>query len=456
MYLYVKKRGISMSVFLKNITVKGIKNIDQAVEVVFFKKDAETLSELREYNVKAIYGPNGSGKTALVHAFDLLVDLFSDSGYLYHESTLKLLTELMNKVCNRIEIAVEFFYSDNNKSNMDKYIIHIENSLNGFVVAYEKYSSREINSTKESIIFESKNGELTACLFNKNVQNDLLNLIYKRTIGDVLLDNIIRFTSQEGTTKEKSEEYSKAFVMMYPFYDLFTKMNIILDSKDNHMPAISRTIPSLVNSGIKDNHSIDLTPVTVPFGYSNKEMTESQLKAFRSRTKKVEKFIRLFKPEIVSIDIDQRMISQSKDETTYLVNQSINYGKYKIDLEFESVGIKKLMDLYNGIDRVIHGQILIVDELDSHINDIYLVDIVQYISDYAKGQLIFTTHNISPMDVLKTKKLSIDFMSSSAILTSWKQVGNYSPQRLYQKGMISGLPFNLDTEDFLEVFSHED
>jgi AAA15 family ATPase/GTPase len=114
------------------------------------------------------------------------------------------------------------------------------------------------------------------------------------------------------------------------------------------------------------------------------------------------------------------------------------------------------MNLYNSIKFLSDGGILIIDELDSHINDIYLVKLVEYVSKYANGQLIFTTHNVSPMETLKSKKYSIDFMSMSGKVISWTQIGNYSPSKLYRKGMINGLPFNLDSEDLLGVFTDDE
>ena len=64
-------------------------------------------------------------------------------------------------------------------------------------------------------------------------------------------------------------------------------------------------------------------------------------------------------------------------------------------------------------------EIVIIDELDSHINDIYLIKLVEYVSEYLDGQLIFTTHNVSPMEVLKSKKYGIDFMTQDGRVVSW-------------------------------------
>jgi hypothetical protein len=43
----------------------------------------------------------------------------------------------------------------------------------------------------------------------------------------------------------------------------------------------------------------------------------------------------------------------------------------------------------------------------------------------------------------------------SGKLTSWTQIGNYSPAKLYKKGMVQGLPFNVEAEAFLGVFGDE-
>lgn len=145
-----------------------------------------------------------------------------------------------------------------------------------------------------------------------------------------------------------------------------------------------------------------------------------------------------------------------KNGKVYSVNESIVYSDYEIDIELESVGIKKLLNLFNNLKDLKKGALLIYDELDSHINDVYLIKLIEYISEFAKGQLIFTTHNASPMEFLKTKKHSIDFLSISGELTPWLQVGNYSPVNAYRRGMINKLPFNVSGKDFIKAFADGD
>lgn len=44
----------------------------------------------------------------------------------------------------------------------------------------------------------------------------------------------------------------------------------------------------------------------------------------------------------------------------------------------------------------------ILDEFDSNIHDVYLCALLEYLMEYGKGQLCFTTHNVGPMGCFKT------------------------------------------------------
>ena len=71
-----------------------------------------------------------------------------------------------------------------------------------------------------------------------------------------------------------------------------------------------------------------------------------------------------------------------------------------------------MMDLFYYLEDACMGMITFIDELDSNINDVYLDKIIEYFILYGKGQLCFTSHNLSPMSVLKKNKNAITFISS--------------------------------------------
>lgn len=105
---------------------------------------------------------------------------------------------------------------------------------------------------------------------------------------------------------------------------------------------------------------------------------------------------------------------------------------------------------------MVRGEIVFIDEFDSNLHDVYLCAILEYLMEHGKGQLCFTTHNVGPMDVLRRRKKSIDFLSENHKIYPWTANGNYSPAKLYRNGMIEGSPFNVDSIDFIGVFDSDE
>lgn len=52
-------------------------------------------------------------------------------------------------------------------------------------------------------------------------------------------------------------------------------------------------------------------------------------------------FIRIFKPDLKDIEIDRK-----EDGDKYVCELVMVYDEYKVNVEFESTGIKKLIKLY--------------------------------------------------------------------------------------------------------------
>ena len=70
------------NLYLVKYSVKGIKTIDEIVSLSFYKKIISNNPDTREYNVKGIYGMNGSGKSGIVTSVDIFRNLIMNAGYL--------------------------------------------------------------------------------------------------------------------------------------------------------------------------------------------------------------------------------------------------------------------------------------------------------------------------------------------------------------------------------------
>ena len=74
-----------IDIFLTNYKVKGIKSLDQTVSLSFYKKTITMPIRTQEYNIKGIYGMNGSGKSAIITSVDILRNLLIDENYLNNQ-----------------------------------------------------------------------------------------------------------------------------------------------------------------------------------------------------------------------------------------------------------------------------------------------------------------------------------------------------------------------------------
>ena len=80
----------------------------------------------------------------------------------------------------------------------------------------------------------------------------------------------------------------------------------------------------------------------------------------------------------------------------------------RIPLMYESAGIKKIISICSNLVECYNreGSCLVVDELDSGIYEYLLGEYLEAVQERARGQLIFTSHNLRPLEVLDRKYLA--------------------------------------------------
>ena len=91
-----------------------------------------------------------------------------------------------------------------------------------------------------------------------------------------------------------------------------------------------------------------------------------------------------------------------------------------------------------------------------NINTVYFGKLVSFFKNYGKGQLIFTTHNVEAMNVLKGQCRSILALGENNNMDVWVGKGNKSPIRDYMDGFFPNSPMNIEDFDFVNIFFGED
>lgn len=409
--------------YLCSISVSGIKNICNPVKIDFLNSKKY---EFDKNKIKGIFGKNGAGKTAIIKSVEILKKIVLNPNFLSSRENILMLNKLINFESNEFNIEVEFV----KKSNIKKKYTHslkllkIDNEIK-IIEEHLKVSSR--NSCKEINIVDGEI-KLNTIENNESIKNKTINLLDKNSIISLYFKIF-----QE--IKEK-----KIFIDFIMFY-----FNILVFSHDsdnyakfiNTYEKFEEYRKFVLNANYKDFEDYELE---IP-------KDEESLSNIYEIVKKKVRFLNYFVSDLKNIEI-----MKDEDISSYKLNFLFVYENYKVDLKFESMGIKNLFNIYDYILSAYSGRIVLIDEIDLSIHDIYLNKLIEFLGEMGEGQFIFTAHNTSLLDTLKKFKKSIFFINESQEVINWVKRGNSSPRTQYKDGCIKDLPFNIDYFDFLPYF----
>ena len=113
----------------------------------------------------------------------------------------------------------------------------------------------------------------------------------------------------------------------------------------------------------------------------------------------------------------------------------------EISLRYESDGIKKLVYiLYSMIEMYNDPSVTVaIDELDSGVFEYLLGEILTILQESAKGQLIFTSHNLRALEVLDKKSVMFSTTNEANRYIRFKNVrGTNNLRDMYYQDILLG------------------
>ena len=114
---------------------------------------------------------------------------------------------------------------------------------------------------------------------------------------------------------------------------------------------------------------------------------------------------------------------------------------HQLPLKYESEGIKKITSILHLLIAAYNNPsiTLAIDELDSGIFEYLLGELLRVIQNSGKGQLIFTSHNLYPLETLKSRSIVFTTTNANDRYTRFKNVGNTSNLRsMYLREVVLG------------------
>lgn len=399
---------------LEDIIIKNIKNVEWGHINLDNHKSKYASSVL------GLYGQNGSGKTVLINAIDILkqllmgqklsshfvdyINLNSDTAELSFEFSI-VVSDLTIRAYYDIELGRQ---SDSIDNTTDV----IQTLPQSVQVIKEKLQYKVINhdaSVRKNTIIDTD----TNAVFKPNAKFKLLFGESYSDITDFLVD------------KRLSKVESRSFIFSPRFIKRL--LSTVDSHKDNQEARlIIHIIMSLVNYG---NH--DLYVVSTSHSGLNSlnilplEINLHQGNIGRIGTITIPLDGSVILPEFVVHDIDEIInmmnlvlseiipgltIAKKELGTELMEDGQVgrrisllsNKNEKSIPLKYESEGIRKIISILSLLISVFNRKSITVaiDELDAGIFEYLLGELLRIITEHGKGQLLFTSHNLRPLETL--------------------------------------------------------
>ncbi len=398
--------------------LENFKNV-QYGEIKYMNcRNVERDAKIENNDIVGIYGQNGSGKTAMIEALDILkfvlrgdeIKFSSYEGLLSVERTTKITT---------------FFYIENtNNKYKAKYDLELRKNVENKKI--EIYSERLTYwrrgatwKTKRSIFFKNPfydsdsiletnivNVQTEPVNFYKNISfiNSLQNLaVYCAQNNVSLFFNSIIKKNFSSIVESDKEEFALSEVIgeLFDFGRLYFQV-----VKVNQLGAINNNIMIPVNMHSESDNVI-MQGCLPMFLNGHGEVSVDVYNQLKYAIKSINIALKAIIPNL-SIELKQ-VSEEINSEGIKLIQvdvYSIRDGN-KFLIKYESEGIKRIISLLNYLISLYNNpQIcLVVDELDSGIFEYLLGELLGVLSEEAKGQLIFTSHNLRILEKLDTKNI---------------------------------------------------
>lgn len=116
-------------------------------------------------------------------------------------------------------------------------------------------------------------------------------------------------------------------------------------------------------------------------------------------------------------------------------NSSVGYRveliSNNIPFKYESDGVKRIVLILQPLIEVYNSESVVVaiDDLDCGIHEYLFGEIVNLMSEQAKGQLIFTAHNLRPLEIINKKFLAFTTTDSDNRYVRYKNIAAHNNLR---------------------------
>ena len=413
---------------LQQVELVNFKNVENGT--IAFSSYSKKEYESQNSEIIGLYGQNGSGKTALIDALWVLKTVMQGQA---------------------LPTNIHDYILQSKEYTQLKAVFHMERYHERYLVFYEfqidKAEDNSVMITKEHLSFKKYlNGEwkskaniIDSDFKSKQFFKPKKN--YKMLIGDDAENKI-----NLGVSKKMSENNLTSFIFSSETEEIIKKSNSFKEYRD-----IIRSLKEYVQVNLfviknanTEMNNIKFTLSQGDLGIGLLEPTIVPKKTFRQVDKLIKQMNIVIQTIIPGLVLDIKNYGNQLQENgcegvkIELVSQR---DQLKIPLRYESDGIKKIVSILSTMITMYNNPsvCMVIDELDAGIFEYLLGEILQIINESGKGQLIFTSHNLRPLEMLETDSLIFTTTNPSNRYIRFNNVkSNHNLRNLYYRSLNIG------------------
>ncbi len=404
---------------LESIEVENLKNVvDGKISLLGSSPVSTTLANISANSlisdIIGIYGQNGSGKTAVVDSFYFLKKMLS--GEELDSDTEKYIKDkskyfkcsfvfflFKTDSTNKIAVSYSFSVGHNGKS----FFLQAEELKFATLTIGKKLSYKKIidyNSDLDKYYENFSSAEYLSLI--KRQPDD----VFKRLQAFLLLNKDLKksfiFASQNMSLLIKAFSKERFVNTVLKSLNRYARSYLFVFRNDFSAKNMTGIEFHLSFSSDMENKRLI---AEFMYNYSTQSILLPE-RAFVLWNKIIENLNCVLRKIIFDMTISLEKLeitANEKGEKLYKVMLFSNRKGTLIPMKYESDGVKKLVSMLGVIINMYNNPAvtLVIDELDSGIFEYLLGEIVKVLEESGKGQFIFTSHNLRPLELLDYKSL---------------------------------------------------
>ena len=394
---------------LSSLMIENIKNVKKGTIFMPFAKERKMKSGRAE--ILGIYGQNGSGKTAVVDA------LFFLQRIMIGKEMNQNLMDYIDIDSSDAKIDAEFIiYGKDILFEVGYHIALVKE--NGEVKIDREYLNCAVNKdgkrTNKNIFMDYQRSE-PECIFKpqkrldelagKN-QNTKMDLIVARKMAEKSnCSYIFGESSREIFCREHRDAFENYGIVIRELYKFALKDLFVIRNAHSGMITANFLLPMAFrverdSIGMKGDFAVPLMKPVV-LDAKKKELLETIIEQINMVLCTI---IPGMKIEVR--DYGQQSLDSGEDGWKVEL-MSVREGKRPIPIRMESEGIIKIISILNALIQAFANPsiCLVIDELDAGIFEYMLGELLDIFQNSAKGQLIFTAHNLRALEMLDKESI---------------------------------------------------